>query len=235
MGNIPEIYLLQSTKKNLEQAKRFQDEMGNHFFEHTMYDIKDALTSILALCDMEDMKQTPQVKAYIKRVSDLLNDVKLYQSSYLFNVNHVVINVINVLKDHYKARISISHDLTYIKAYAESDKSHLEQILLYWLIEAIQASQEEPLKVRMELSQKDRNALISIKFENFLFSDVAIREIFQFYGGKAFKMVHNKVDSSAEVIFRVPLSFDIKDPQEAVAEKRIHVTMGELKPTEVRV
>ena len=131
MSNIPEVYLLQETKKNLELAKAFQDDMGAHFFEHTMYDVKDALTSILALCDMEDMKQVPQVKKYIQRVTDLLHDVRLYQSSSLFNVNHVVINVVNVMKHKYKSKISISDDLTFIKASVKSDKSHLEQVLLY--------------------------------------------------------------------------------------------------------
>ena len=87
MANIPEVYLLQATKKNMELAKAFQEDMGAHFFEHTMYDVKDALTSILALCDMEDMKQVPQVKMYILRVTDLLHDVKFYRSSSLFNVN----------------------------------------------------------------------------------------------------------------------------------------------------
>ena len=98
MSHIPEVYLIQATKRNLEQAKALQDDMGAHFFEHTMYDVKDALTSILAICDMEDMKQMPQVKRCIQRVTDLLGDVRLYHDSTLFNINHVLINVINILK-----------------------------------------------------------------------------------------------------------------------------------------
>ena len=47
---------MRATKKHLELAKAFQNDMGAHFFEHTMFDVKDTLTSILALCDMEISK-----------------------------------------------------------------------------------------------------------------------------------------------------------------------------------
>lgn len=231
MSNIPEVYLLQATKKNLELAKAFQDDMGAHFFEHTMYDVKDALTSILALCDMEDMKQVPQVKKYIQRVVDLLQDVRLYQSSSLFNVNHVVINVINVMKHKYKSKISISEDLTFIKASVKSDKSHLEQILLYSLIEAVE-SREGNLNLKVELAQKERDAVITLRLEDYEYSSVVLREIREFHNSAAFRMQINVLSSDTEIIVRLPLSFETREKEAAARESSVSLTLGELKLAE---
>lgn len=231
MSNIPEVYLLQATKKNLELAKAFQDDMGAHFFEHTMYDVKDALTSILALCDMEDMKQVPQVKKYIKRVVDLLHDVRLYQSSSLFNVNHVVINVINVMKHNYKSKISISEDINFIKASVKSDKGHLEQILLYSLIEAVE-SRDGNLNLKIELAQKERDAVITIRLEGFEYSSVVLREIMEFHKAESFRMQINVHSSDTEIVIRLPLSFETREKEAAAKEASVSLTMGELKLAE---
>lgn len=232
MANIPEVYLLQATKKNMELAKAFQEDMGAHFFEHTMYDVKDALTSILALCDMEDMKQVPQVKMYIQRVTDLLHDVKFYRSSSLFNVNHVVINVINVLKGNYKAKINIDHDLSFIKAFAKSDKGHLEQILLYSLIEAVEASPEK-LNLKIELAQNEHDAVITIRIKNFIYSSVALKEIQNFYDSSAFKMQISTQKQGVEMIIRLPLSFDVKQSKKLNNEKHLTVKVG--KPKKIAI
>lgn len=228
MSNIPEVYLLQACKKNLELAKAFQDDMGALFFEHTMYDVKDALTSILALCDMEDMKQMPQVKKYITRVTDLLQDVRVYQSSSLFNVNHVVINVINVMKHKYKSKISFVDDLTFINASVKSDKSHLEQVLLYALIEASESAQSR-LQLNIELAQRERDAVITMRLEGFKYSTVAIKEIRDFHNASAFRMQVIELNGGTEIVIRLPLSFE---PREKEGEKRkssVSLTLGELK------
>jgi hypothetical protein len=220
MANIPEVYLLQAARKNMELAKAFQDDMEAHFFEHTMYDVKDALTSILALCDMEDMKQLPQVKKYIQRVTDLLHDVRSYGSSSLFNVNHVVINVINVLKGNYKSKIHFDHELSFLKACVKSDKSHLEQLLLYSLIEAVEASPKEA-GIRIELIQKEHDAVITMRLKDFLYSSVALKEIESFHDDTAFKMQITQQDGSTEIIIRLPMSFDTKE-EEPIKAKRSH-------------
>lgn len=231
MANIPEVYLLQATKKNLEQAKAFQDDMGAHFFEHTMYDVKDALTSILALCDMEDMKQVPQVKKSIQRVTDLLHDVRLYYNSSLFNVNHVLINVINVLKKNFKGKIHIDHDLTYIKALTESNQDHLELILLYPLIEAVQSS-KEAISVKIQLAQKERDAVISIRFKNFHFSSVILKEIEEFHDQTAFKMKLSWAEEDTELVIRLPLSFEKKGGKTISTDNLPKITLG--KPKRVK-
>lgn len=231
MSNIPEVYLLQATKKNLGLAKAFQDDMGAHFFEHTMYDIKDALTSILALCDMEDMKQVPQVKKYIQRVTDLLGDVRLYRSTSLFNVNHVVINVINVMKSKYASKLSINHDLSFIKAYVKSDKSHLEQVLLYSLIEAVESS-SEPVQVKIELAQKEKDAVITMRLSNFQYSPVVLKEMLTFHQPSVFRMQITPQGQGTEILIRLPLSFDAKEEDAIVAESSLSLTLGELKVVE---
>lgn len=228
MTNIPEVYLLQATKKNMEQAKAFQEDMGAHFFEHTMYDVKDALTSILALCDMEDMKQVPQVKKYIQRVTDLLQDVGFYRSSSLFNVNHVVINVINVLKSNYKAKVHIAHDLSFIKAFVKSDKSHLEQILLYSLIEAVEAS-PEALNLKIELAQKEHDAVITIRLKDFIYSSVALREIQSFHDSVAFRMQIITQGQGTEMVIRLPLSFDVRESEASMSEGSSVIKLSNMK------
>ncbi len=227
MSNIPEVYLLQATKKNLELAKAFQDDMGAHFFDHTMYDIKDALTSILAMCDMEDMKQVPQVKQYIQRITDLLHDVKSYRSTSLFNVNHVVINVINVMKANYAAKISIDHNLSFIKAYVKSDKSHLEQVLLYSLIEAVESG-SAGIKTEIELVQKETDAVITIKLKTFHYQPVILKEIAAFHQNSLFRMQVEKQGADTEIIIRLPLSFDAREEQ-VRSEGQTTVSLGELK------
>ena len=232
MNNIPEVYLLQATKRNLEQAKAFQDDMGAHFFDHTMYDVKDALTSILALCDMEDMKQMPQVKKCIQRVTDLLNDVRLYHNNAAFNINHVVINVINVLKKNYKTRIHIEHDLSYIKASTHSDRNHLELVLLYSLIEAMESS-EGDLRMKIQLMQKERDAVITIRLADFKFSSVVINEITKFHDPAAFRLQIGSIEQGTEIVIRLPLSFDKKEQEEKTQRQQTKITVG--KPQRVNV
>lgn len=225
MTNIPEVYQLQASKKNMERAKALQDEMESHFFEHTMYDVKDALTSILALCDMEDMKQMPQVKKCIQRVTDLLQDVRFYRSSSLFNVNHVVINVINVLKSNYKTKVHIKHDLSSIKAYVKSDKGHLEQVLLYSLIEAVESCSGE-LNLYIELAQKEHDAVLSIRFENFQYSSLLIKTIQDLHDPSSFRMQMNTEGQETEIVVRLPLSFDVKNKDQINHEKSSTIKLG---------
>ena len=133
MAKLPDIYLLQGTRKNLELAKSFQGSMSSNFFDYAIFDIKDALTSILAICDMEDMKQVPAVKKYIKTVTNLLTDARSYQNLDTFNVNFVLINAISVLKNHYKDKLELIHEISLIKALVIGDRSKLETFVLYVL------------------------------------------------------------------------------------------------------
>ncbi len=232
MSMIPDIYLLQATKKNFKLAKELQNDMGAHFFEHTMYDVKDALTSILALCDMEDMKQTPKVKMYIKRVSDLLNDVRLYHDTSVCNIKHVLINVINILKGNYKSRVNISQSISTIKALAKGDQSHLEQMLLYLLIEAIESDPEKVLEINIDLSQRDRSAQIVVTIRDFAFTEVTQKEVESFHDQSIFKLQIINKEEGAEIIIRIPLTFEVKNLSNAANENSLSLRLGELQINE---
>lgn len=228
MTDIPEVYLLQATRKNLEQAKVFQDDMGASFFEHTMYDVKDSLTSILAICDMEDMKQIPQVKKCIQRVTDLLHDVRLYHNNSCFNINHVVINIINVLKKNYKNKVRIDHDITYIKVNTLSDRGHLELLLLYSLIEAVESSQGD-LRMRIQLMQKEKDAVVVVRLEDFTFSAVILKEIVEFHNLAAFRMKIGSVEKGTELTIKLPLSFGKQEKEVIPSHESATVTIRQPK------
>ncbi|MBU1495206.1 MAG: hypothetical protein KJ956_14715, partial [Actinobacteria bacterium] len=116
-------------------VKDLQNSMCAHFLEHTMYSINDALTSILALCDIEEMKTVPKVKKYIQRVNELMNNVQVYQAADYFNANHVLKNVIDIIKDNFKRKVDIKFNHSPINALVKSNQIVLEQILLYIFVE----------------------------------------------------------------------------------------------------
>ena len=228
---LPEIYLAQATRRNLELAKSFQRDMDAHFLEHAMFDIKDALTSILALCDMEDMKQVPSVKKYIQNITEQLEDVVTYQSNAPFSVSHVLINVINIIKNHYKGRAGLTYELNQIKASAECDKNHLEQILLYLIIEVLETGVQKQRDLKLALYQLEKNAAISIKVENFQYSSAFVREIMAFYKQDAFRLQISDKGSYTEVLVQVPLTFGKRQDKEA-GKPSISLELGELKRVE---
>ena len=227
---LPEIYLTQATRRNLELAKDFQRDMDANFLEHAMFDIKDALTSILALCDMEDMKQVPSVKKYIQSITEQLEDVITYQSNAPFSVSHVLINVINIIKNHYKNQALLTYDLSQIKAFAECDKNHLEQVLLYLVIEALESDREQVRDFKLALYQQEKNAVISIRVDKFQYNSSFLKEIMGFYNQDAFRLQISDKGGYSQVFVQVPLTFGKR--QERDVESSISLELGELKRTE---
>jgi hypothetical protein len=207
---IPDVYLLQASKKNLKLAKELQNEMSSHFFENTLFDVKDSLTSILALCDMEDMKQTGKVKMYIRKISDMLNDVRLYHNSECFNVTHVLQNIISTIQSKYKGLVKLDQSITPIKALAKADQQHLEQVLLFLLIEAIEANPEKTQTITVDLHQKSHDAQITVHVEDFKYSDVSQKELETIHDQSIFKLQLEHRQGDAEVMIRIPLKFEVK-------------------------
>ena len=199
---------LQIIKKNRELAKKLQSDIDANFLEHAMYDINDALTSILALCDMEQMKSIPKVKNYIQRVNELLNDVQIYQDDKIFNINHLLRNVIDIVKDSFKSKVKILSSFTQVKALVKSNQKCLERILLYILVEfmLIQEKPEES-SIYVELIQKDTEAQILIKRENFNFSHEQLKEIGELRENFSGKMEISKKENSVFIRISLPLSF----------------------------
>ena len=211
MPQIPNIYLLQATKRNLEHAKSFQKDMGVYFFEHAMYDVKDAMSSILALCDIADMKELSEVRKYIQRVNDIISDVNLYHDRANYNVKHILLNVIKILEGSYKNRLNITHRMVSVKAKAHGDQSYLEQALLYVIIEALETEPDREIKLEIDLSQKNHDAQITLFFENHCFSEIVRKEILAIanQGGLSTQIF---VDGNTSTIsIRLALTFSKED------------------------
>ena len=205
---ISQFLSLQASKENKKLAEELYDEMNSNFLEHAMYDVNDALASILALCDMEDMQNIPKVKKYIQRVNSLLNDVQVYQSNSSFNISHVLDNVIDVIKDHFKNKAKINYTFSEVKPLVKSNKFQLEQILLYILIELITAEQDSDLlDISVRLHQKEQDAQIIIEKTNYKFTKPASEEISRLIDKFPGKIKINLKGQGVEIDIRTPLNF----------------------------
>ncbi len=199
---------LQIAKKNRILVEKLQNEMDSNFLEHAMYDINDALVSILALCDMEQMKSIPKIKNYIQRVNELLNDVQIYQDEKIFNINHLLRNVIDIIKDNFKDRAKIFTSFSIVKALVKSNQKCLERILLYLLVElTLNPDRPEGGGINVELTQKDTEAQILIIRENFNFSHEQIKEVGLLREDFSGKMEISKKGSGIYIRILLPLSF----------------------------
>lgn len=232
---IPNVYLLQGTRRNLELAKAFQEGMGANFFKHTMYDVKDALSSILALCDLAEMKELPSVKENIQKVTQLISDVSLYHDHMAFNVEHVVVNVIKILQGSYKESLNISLEVSLKEALARGSQGHLEKSLLYLIIEAIESikrasgNTKKDVQLMIELSQKNRDAIVTIRVQGFHFEEVIRKEILSFGNQNELKVQVFEINKDTEVTMKVPLSFPAPDADSAISEEALSISIDELK------
>ena len=222
---------LQDSKKNKELSKKLHEDMKANFLEHTMYDINDALTSILGLCDMEQMKSIPKIKNYIHRINELLDYVQAYQDRSCFNINHVLNNVIDTIKDHFKNNAKILYSFNPIKAFAKSSRSQLEHILIYIFIELISSPDEsDKSEVIIKLHQKEANAQIFISKNNFSFSQNALQEIDILCENFTGSVQMNPKSNGTEIDIRLPLSFkESKMPTYSIEIKSKKYTYKPLK------
>ncbi|MBU0578121.1 hypothetical protein KJ742_02690 [Patescibacteria group bacterium] len=198
-----------SDLKNKEAlVKELQNNMCAHFLEHTMYDINDALTSILALCDVEEMRTIPRVKKYISRVNQLLNDVKTYQSNEGLNINHVIENVIDIVEDNFKGRTKITCSCPEINALVKCKQSRLERILLYVFVELITGDRKDPVSpISVDLRQKGKDVTLTINKPDFSFSTLALKEMEEMRSDFGGVLTINFRDGGVEIVFKMPLQF----------------------------
>jgi hypothetical protein len=199
----------QVSKGNMELVEKLHNKMDGNFLEHTMYDINDALTTILALCDMEQVKSIPKIKKYIERINNSLRNVQVYQDKGVFNVNHVLNNVIDVIDDNLRHKVQLECSLTPINALAKSNQTIIERILLYLLIEIITSPRDnnDDLKLIISLNQAEKDARIVIKKYNFSFSPAAMKDIDALKSKFAGKLNINTANSATEIDIRIPLDF----------------------------
>ncbi|MBN1258511.1 hypothetical protein JXA05_02010, partial [Candidatus Peregrinibacteria bacterium] len=201
-------YFQDETSVKRELVKELQNRMSSHFLEHAMYNINDALTSILALCDMEQMKTVPKIKQYIQKVNSLLGDVKIYENTTLFNANHVVQNVTDIIEDNFRGKSKIIRDFSLIRGFVESDQKKLEEMLLYLLVEFMTsdaAGHSEPVVV--SLHQKESDMRIVIMKDSYSFSLSALKEFNRMRGefGKGVVQM-SPYKEGVEVNIRLPLT-----------------------------
>ena len=219
----------QNIKDKKDLVTALQVRMNDHFLEHRMFNVNDALTSILALCDLEQMRSMGKVKKYIEKVNDLLEDVRVYQNQKLFNVNHVIENIINIIEDNFKDIVEIEKNLKSISLMVEGDQCELEHLLLYLFIESIASKKDSIAKVNINLSQIGKEAIIEFKNDHFPFTEEVRKELDRLKES-FFGMV--RIDATPErikVIIELSLQSDRNDNKNSSTNSRVEIKDIQLK------
>ena len=199
----------QEINQKRELAKKLQKRMNAHFVEHAAYDINDALTSILALCDMEQVRSVPKIKEYIRHINKLLSDVRIYQDSSVFNARHVLKNVINILKDNFKGAVMLMDSFSDLEVFVEGDQEDLEYfLLLSFLLLSEKSKEEESVspEIKINLLRKEKTALITLVRENHFFSETVLSEFQQQIKNFSGKIDLVQKESSLRIEIHLPLS-----------------------------
>lgn len=209
---IPTIYLLQDLKKNIELTNHLQKGLTAHFFKHTMYGVKDALSTILALCDMEEMKNIDRVKSSIQRVNAYIEDVALYHSGQAFNARHVLENILKVLNDYYKGQLQLTLEANLNDALVYAKQAHFEKSLLFLFIQIFEQSkiqnenEGEPIATSVRLVQKNMDMEIAIYFEGKYFDPTIEKEVLSFVNKESLKLVIREQKKGMELVLTAPLA-----------------------------
>ena len=156
---------IEQEKKRQALILKFQEEVYPHFFDYAMLDVNDALTSILAICDMEGVKSVSKVKAHIQRVNELMDNVKTYQNSGVFNINHVLKNMINLFRRDFKGRVHFTHTFSIKRALSSADKNALERLLIEVLVSLLPLSAQpdlSPCHISLDLCQLAKHGQVTV-------------------------------------------------------------------------
>ena len=214
--------------KHKELVQELQRETRALFYDRMMYEINDALTSILAVCDVEGKEAIPKIKQYIHRINQSLNNTKNFQSNLRedkrFNISVVLQNLIHVIKERYKdAKMACL--ISDIKAPVQGDQSKFEELMLFILINIFTNPNILDSEVLIELRQKDQDAMITILKDSHVFSPEArehvdkIREEADFRGNVQITPHGNGI----EVIVKIPLQFSSVNISRPIVKNIQHV------------
>jgi hypothetical protein len=204
----------QNQDKSGELVAKLQQEAHMLFYDKMMYDINDALTSILAVCDVEGKEGIPKVKQYIHRINQSLNNTKNYQSvcssNKQFNISAVLQNLINVIKDKYKAA-KLTCLISDIKAPVQCDQSRFEEFFLYMFINMLTSVNAMDSEILIELRQKDQDSMITILKDFYVFEPEVMEKINKISNKSDFNGIiqitnHGK---GVEIIIKIPLLFRV--------------------------
>jgi hypothetical protein len=203
-----------SDNKHSELVSKLQQEARMLFYDKMMYDINNALASILAVCDTEGKEGIPKVKQYIHRINQALNNTKSYQSvsscNRQFNISSALQNLIHVLKDKHKAA-KLTCLISDIKAPVQCDQSRFEEFFLYMLISILASANAMDSEILIELRQKDQDAMITILKDFYVFGPEALEKINKIinkpdFNGNIQITNHGK---GVEIIIKIPLIFHV--------------------------
>jgi len=217
-----------SADKYTELVKELQLQTRALFYDRMMYEINDALTSILAVCDVEGKEAVPKIKQYIHRINQSLNNTKNFQSSLRsdkkFNVNIVLQNLIHVIKEKYKD-VKMACIISDIKAPVQGDQAKFEELLIYIFISMFTNPNVLESEMLIELRQKDQDAMVTILKDSHVFSFDIMEQINKIRDGGDFKgnvqiTPHGK---GIEVIIKIPLQFSLVSISNPVVKNIHHV------------
>ncbi|QQR82936.1 hypothetical protein IPJ72_03850 [Candidatus Peregrinibacteria bacterium] len=151
----------------IQEQLRLVEKLKQHtkvlFHQYMSYEINDALTSILAICDQHAKQIVPEVKASIQRINRSLYHTSDYhrQSSHdinTFDIDLVVKNLVRVVKDHFNDNpVHLSPMATGVRV--EGDQSAFERIFLLLVTEMISSS---PYRTDLYIEVKQKNYEITV-------------------------------------------------------------------------
>lgn len=192
--------------------KELQRETHALFFDNMMYEINDALTSILASCDVDGREAIPKIKQYIHRINQSLNNAKNLNSEVTgdrrFNIGIVLQNLIHTIKEKYK-HAKMACLISDIKAPVYGDQSKFEELLLYIFINIFSCPEAFDSEMLIELRQKDQDAMITILKDSHAFQAEELQYINSMNKGSGFEgeIQITPHGQGVEVIIRIPLHF----------------------------
>lgn len=206
--------IISKAQKNSELIKKLQQKARMFFYDSMIYEINDALTSILAIYDKGggNREAIPKIKQYISRINESLNSNKIYQNNLAngkFDINFVIKNLISVIKE-YNKEAKLIYSSADIKAAAHGNQSKFEELFLIALVDILQNTNTFGSGITIELKQRNHDAIVTILNDNHEFSEEAIDQINKIKKEDNFKgdiQIIPGEERKIEVIIKIPLQF----------------------------
>ncbi len=223
---VPKMLKSQVIQKMKEEVDRLQAEARLHFFDNTMYEVNDSLTSILAIAEMEPKDSISKIKHYIHRINQSLHSAKNYQiaskSDERFNLAQVLRNMLYVIEERYK-KAKLVPLISDIKAPVVGDQSRFEQIFFTIFIDILGRA-ESTTEILIEARQKDQFAMVTILKDQFAFSEEALSQIDRLTAEAPDLKGRVQITpqgNGVELIIKIPLQFQIVTLMGSQAKKGV--------------
>lgn len=231
---------LHNEEKQRELLHRLKADTSRLFLEHSACDINDALTSILAVSELEAPRTVPRMKKYIQRVNQSLQSLKVYQSAVrqksLFDITAVLQNLLNVLEEHLQEKVSIERRLGELKAKGEGDQSELEELILYFFIQMAESGREGKSAFTVSVTQKDHEAIAVIEVNSPLtYPEKALANLRARAGGFKNRIHLNGQSEATQLFIKIPLLFSSVPAATSVQKPSVSITFKPIFQEPVRI